>query len=205
MDSLIETMKTIIETADPIHTISLQAFMYGILCMIQESQENTKWITLEPSEIMEYSEDFNEFPMDGFESLYSHLDELKNGPLPSKNELEVIADKLIEYANETFTVNIFTTLINGCLLTESQWDSIHKYIEPPPQEQSQEQPQETQQPSQEPSQEQTQQTQPTQQTQSKKKRFAITRCVSGRRSITPIKRRNGHKAISRHKTRTSRV
>jgi hypothetical protein len=214
MDTLVETWITNFENADTITQITLQAFMYGILCWIQESQEESKQIPITYEELMEYSEEFGEFQVVGFETLYEHIDKLKNSEPISKEELETAADKLVKYADENITCNILTTLINGKLLTDVQWESIYHFITPNNTQENKEMPEKKEEPTQiqeqQPGQEQENNQEPNQEQLpvpiptliQQKKRFQHTRCVKGRRSITPIKRRNGHKAISRHKTRS---
>jgi hypothetical protein len=159
--------------------VGLQGYLYGVCCWIQESQEENKWLdvpTLE--ECMEYSEeDLAEFHRE--DSFGLDLTNLPSTPLPTESELADLLEQVSKEASEKIPKELFIlkTLLEGDELSEEQKECMKAFLaQPPP-------PQELPRPP------------------AKPKKIHMTRRTHGRRAITPIKRRHGHRVSSRHRTR----
>jgi hypothetical protein len=166
--------------------VGLQGYLYGVCCWIQESQEENKWLdvpTLE--ECMEYSEDDLADFHNVEDSFGLDLKNLPSTPLPTESELADLLEQVSKEASEKIPKELFIlkTLLEGDELSEEQKECMKAFLAQPPQ------PQEP--------------LQPPQQLPSKPKKFHMTRRTHGRRAITPIKRRHGHRVSSRHRTRVA--
>ncbi len=113
---------------------------------------------------MEYSEDFEQFPFGSVDGYQLILEAFQRGQLPTKEELETLANELCEFTKETVDQKIYIlpTLLEGNPLSDAQWEQVWAAVA-------------------------------FQFPDAPKPKHKMTRRTHGRRAITPIKSRQGHK------------
>jgi hypothetical protein len=138
-----------------------------LFCYIHDSQEAEDWVPIPFEELFEYANEFNHLSKEGADELKESLVNLRLRPLITTDEFQKNFD---DFATQIDSIEadvlIIKELLTGEDLCEETRTRVLNLLKPTP----------------------------TPQKEAKKKQ--LTRRVHGRRSITPIKRKNGRRATT---------
>jgi len=176
MEEIIEKWWELFDEASLEKKVVLQTWIYGLFCYIQDSQENSEWEISPFEELFEYANEFMDLSREGLDLLSDEFLNLRLSPLIDEDDFQKNYDKFTEKINGlSLEINITKQIFNGEDLSEDTRKRVLVLLG-----KIQEEVQEAQEP-QEPQ---------------KRKHKIQTRRIHGRRAITPIKRKNGRRAIS---------
>ena len=176
MEEIIEKWWELFDEASLEKKVVLQTWIYGLFCYIQDSQENSEWEISPFEELFEYANEFMDLSREGLDLLSDEFLNLRLSPLIDEDDFQKNYDKFTEKINGlSLEINITKQIFNGEDLSEDTRKRVLVLLG-----KIQEEVQEVQEP----------------QEQQKRKHKIQTRRIHGRRAITPIKRKNGRRAIS---------
>ena len=176
MEEIIEKWWELFDEASLEKKVVLQTWIYGLFCYIQDSQENSEWEIAPFEELFEYANEFMDLSREGLDLLSDEFLNLRLSPLIDEDDFQKNYDKFTEKINGlSLEINITKQIFNGEDLSEDTRKRVLVLLG-----KIQEEAQEPQEP----------------QEQQKRKHKIQTRRIHGRRAITPIKRKNGRRAIS---------
>ena len=146
----------------------LQTWIYGLFCYIQDAQEAKEWLVIPFEELFEYANEFMDLSKEGADELKDDLVNLRLRPLVTTDEFQKNFDIFVT-ACDTIPENvlIIKELFTGEDLSQEIITRVLNLLRAVP----------------------TPQKEP-------KKKHLQTRRIHGRRSITPIKRKNGRRATT---------
>jgi hypothetical protein len=175
MEEIIEKWWELFDEAALEKKVVLQTWIYGLFCYIQDSQENGEWEISPFEELFEYANEFMDLSREGLDLLKDEFLNLRLSPLIDEDEFQKNYEKFTEKINGlSLEINITKDVFNGDDLSEDTRKRVLVLLGKIKEDVSQEQPQE----------------------QQKRKHRAQTRRIHGRRSLTPIKRKNGRRALT---------
>ena len=178
MEVIIEKWWELFDEASLEKKVVLQTWIYGLFCYIQDSQEKGEWEIAPFEELFEYANEFMDLSRDGLDLLSDEFLNLRLSPL-IEEDFQKNYDKFTEKINGlSLEINITKDIFNGEDLSEDTRKRVLVLLGKI-QEDSQKQ-------------EEAQEAQELQ----KRKHKIQTRRIHGRRAITPIKRKNGRRALT---------
>jgi hypothetical protein len=167
MEPILEKWWEIFNDSSLEDQIILQTWIYGLFCYIQDSQEAEEWVPIPFEELFEYANEFNDLSKEGADELKESLVNLRLRPLVTTDEFQKNFNTFVTQTDSIEAdVLIIKELLTGEDLCEETRTRVLNLLKATP----------------------------TPQKESKKKQ--LTRRVHGRRSITPIKRKNGRRATT---------
>jgi len=167
MEAIIEKWWELFDEASLEKKVVLQTWIYGLFCYIQDSQENGEWEIAPFEELFEYASEFMDLSREGLDLLKDEFLNLRLSPLIE--DFQKNYDKFTDKINElSLEINITKEIFNGEDLSEDTRKRVLVLLGKI-QEESKE---------------------------LKRKHKIQTRRIHGRRSITPIKRKNGRRAVT---------
>lgn len=177
MEAIIEKWWELFDEASLEKKVVLQTWIYGLFCYIQDSQEDSEWGITPFEELFEYANEFMDLSREGLDLLNDEFRNLRLSTLMDEDEFqknyEIFTQKI---NNLSLEINITKQVFNGEDLSEDTRKRVLVLlgkIEEEVQVTLQEEPKEL-----------------------KRKHKIQTRRIHGRRSLTPIKRKNGRRAIT---------
>jgi hypothetical protein len=167
MEPILEKWWEIFNESSLEDQIILQTWIYGLFCYIHDCQDAEDWVPIPFEELFEYANEFNDLSKEGADELKEALVNLRLRPLITTDEFQKNFD---DFATQIDSIEadvlIIKELLTGEDLCEETRTRVLNLLKPTP----------------------------TPQKEAKKKQ--LTRRVHGRRSITPIKRKNGRRATT---------
>jgi len=167
MEPILEKWWDIFNESSLEDQIILQTWIYGLFCYIHDCQDAEDWVPIPFEELFEYANEFNDLSKEGADELKEALVNLRLRPLITTDEFQKNFD---DFATQIDSIEadvlIIKELLTGEDLCEETRTRVLNLLKPTP----------------------------TPQKEAKKKQ--LTRRVHGRRSITPIKRKNGRRATT---------
>lgn len=166
MDSVLEKWWTIFDEASLEEKVILQTWIYGFFCYIQDSQECGSWLHIPFEELFDYANEFIELSREEADELKDHFLNLRLRSVTTVDEFQTVFEKFTQSSKIPDELSIIKELFSGEDLDEKTRTKIYSLLKPK------------------------------EEITTKIKAKRNTRRIYGRRSITPIKRKNGRKAQS---------
>jgi DNA-directed RNA polymerase subunit F len=166
MDRILEKWWEIFDEASLEGQVILQTWIYGLFCYIQDSQEAGEWIPIPFEELFDYANEFNDLSKEEADDLKESLVNLRLKPLLTEDDFNKI---LQIFVSDTQKIQEGIYIIKDLLTGEDLSEEIKTRVMGilrPPLKQEQ------------------------------KRKHLQTRRIYGRRSITPVKRKHGRRAIT---------
>jgi hypothetical protein len=174
MDRILEKWWEIFDEASLEGQVILQTWIYGLFCYIQDSQEAGEWIPIPFEELFDYANEFNDLSKEEADDLKESLVNLRLKPLLTEDDFNKILQIFVSDTQKIPEgIYIIKDLLTGEDLSEEIKTRVMGILRPLPPSLPQSQP-----------------------LQEQKRKHLQTRRIYGRRSITPVKRKHGRRAIT---------